>query len=83
MKGSASSSVKTAVTYGLSEKAIRDIRSHFGQVVLGQERQSIRKVPIQLKQIGRPKGYRDQKPGKRRIVASPQPTVRLEKGRKS
>ena len=65
MKNSASSAVKIAVCYGVSEKAVRDIWKGRTWSTETCHLDTARKVVP--KQVGRPKGCRDQKPRKRRV----------------
>ncbi len=57
-RASASSSTKEAMVYGVSEKAVRDIRLERTYMV---KRNMDPSRPLQLKLAGRPKGYKDAK----------------------
>uniref|UniRef100_A0A7S0LWA9 Uncharacterized protein n=1 Tax=Cryptomonas curvata TaxID=233186 RepID=A0A7S0LWA9_9CRYP len=65
MKNTASSAVKIAVYYEVSEKAVRDIWTGRTWSMETYHLDTARTVV--LKQIGRPRGCRDQKPRKRRV----------------
>jgi hypothetical protein len=67
-KSSALTAQNIAVTYGISEKAIRDIWT--GRTWSRETCHLDTARIVVQKQIGRPKGCRDQKPRKKRVVAA-------------
>jgi hypothetical protein len=69
MKSSALTAVKIAVSYGVSEKAVRDIWK--GRTWSRETRHLDNTRTVVLKKVGRPIGRRDQKPRKKRVVTAP------------
>jgi hypothetical protein len=69
MKSSALTAVKIAVSYGISEKAVRDIWK--GRTWSRETRHLDTTSTVVLKKVGRPIGRRDQKPRKKRVVTAP------------
>ena len=69
MKSSALTAVKIAGSYGVSEKAVRDIWK--GRTWSRETRHMDTTRTVVLKKVGRPIGRRDQKPRKKRVVTAP------------
>jgi hypothetical protein len=67
-KTSASTAAKVARVYGVSEKAIRDIWT--GRTWSRETWHLDKSRPLQLKLTGRPRGCRDTKPRKKRVLKS-------------